>query len=114
MEESQSREYPMNWVGEFVEGDGATFEYGLDFVECGFMKLAREMGCEEIAPYVCLADFARMSGLGIGFWRTQTLARGHPRCDFRFGKNYETPKGWPPENLDEVRNSPSDDSGFGA
>jgi hypothetical protein len=113
MEESQSREYPMNWVGEFVEGDGATFEYGLDFVECGFMKLAREMGCEEIAPYVCLADFARMSGFGIGFRRTQTLARGHPRCDFRFGKNYETPKGWPPENLDEVRNSSLDDGGLG-
>ena len=110
MEESQNREFPMNWVGEFVEGDGSTFEYGFDFLECGFLKLARESGCEEIAPYVCLSDFARMRGIGVGFRRTQTLAMGHPRCDFRFSKNYETPRGWPPESLEEVRNSPLDDT----
>ncbi|MHA2083584.1 MAG: L-2-amino-thiazoline-4-carboxylic acid hydrolase [Candidatus Thorarchaeota archaeon] len=106
LEESQSREFPKNWVGEFVEGNGSDFEYGFDFLECGFLKLARESGCEEIAPYVCLSDYARMRGIGVGFRRTQTLAMGHFRCDFRFSRNYETPRAWPPESLDEFRNSP--------
>lgn len=105
-EESQNREFAKNWVGEFVEGNGKDFEYGFDFLECGFLKLAREYGCEEIAPYACLCDFVRMRALGVGFRRTQTLAMGHPRCDFRFLKDYETPRGWPLESLEEVRNSP--------
>jgi len=107
MEESQNREFPKNWVGEFVEGNGKDFDYGFDFLECGYLKLASEFGGEALAPYVCLCDFARMRGLGVGFLRTQTLAMGHPRCDFRFKKDYETPRGWPPENLDEVKTSPS-------
>jgi hypothetical protein len=109
MEESQNREFPENWVGKYVEGNKRDFEYGFDFLECGFLKLAQEFGYEKVAPYVCLCDFARMRGIGIGFKRTQTLAMGHPLCDFRFSKNYETQKGWPPESLDEVRNSPLED-----
>ncbi len=106
MEESQNREFTKNWVGEFVEGNGKDFEFGFNFIDCGFLKLAREYGCEEIAPYGCLCDFVRMRALGIGFRRTQTLAMGHARCDFRFLKDYETPTGWPLESLEEVRNSP--------
>lgn len=33
--ETADREYPENWVGEYVEGNGEAFEYGLDFTECG-------------------------------------------------------------------------------
>ncbi|MFW9795377.1 MAG: L-2-amino-thiazoline-4-carboxylic acid hydrolase [Candidatus Thorarchaeota archaeon] len=109
LEDSQTREYPKNWVGEFVEGNGIEFEFGFDFLECGFMKLARDNDCEKIVPYACLCDFARMRGLGVGFRRTQTLAMGHPRCDFRFLKDYKTQRGWPPESLDEVRNSQLED-----
>jgi hypothetical protein len=103
MTESQTREYPENWVGQYVEGDGKTFEYGLDFTECGCLKLFRKLGCEEIAPYACLNDFARMRGLNVGFRRTQVLSRGHPKCDFRFVKDYKTPRGWPPESLEESK-----------
>lgn len=101
--ESQEREYPENWVGEFVEGDGTDYDWGLNFSECGCLKILRKFGAEEIAPYACLGDFVRMRGLGIGFKRTQTLALGHGGCDFRFVKDYETPRGWPPENLEEFK-----------
>jgi hypothetical protein len=37
-------------MGKFVEGDGRTFDYGLDFTECAWVKLAKVMGAEEIAP----------------------------------------------------------------
>ncbi len=110
--ESQTREYPQNWVGEFIEGDGITFDWGLNFEECGWLKLVQEHGAEEIAPYACIGDFARMRAVGVGFNRTQTLALGFPKCDFRFGKNLETPRGWPPENLDEFKNSSFEDEGL--
>jgi len=99
--ESQQRTYPGNWVGEFVEGDGKTFDYGFNFTECAWLKLVRKEGGAEIAPYICLSDYAKMRGVGIGFQRTQTLAAGARLCDFRFVKGYKTPRAWPPEALDE-------------
>ncbi len=106
MDESQKRKYPENWVGSYVAGDNKSFEFGLDFTECAFLKLAGRFGCQEIAPYVCLSDFARMRGIGVGLKRARTLALGHEKCDFRFVRNYETPCGWPPENLEEHRQRP--------
>ena len=104
--ETQKRQYPGNWVAEFVEGDGKSFGWGLNFVECGWMKLIREHHAEEAAPYACLGDFIRMRAIGVGFKRTRTLGCGHPNCDFRFVKGYQTPRGWPPEDLEEFRTSP--------
>jgi len=101
LKESQKRKYPENWVGNFIEGDGKTFDYGINFTECGWMKLIHNEGAEEIAPYACLCDYARMQAFGVGFKRTKTIATGAEICDFRFGRNYQTPRGWPPENLEE-------------
>ena len=99
--ESQKREYPENWVGNFIEGDGKDFDYGFDFIECGWLKLIQNEGAEDIAPYACLCDYARMQAFGIGFKRTKTIAAGAETCDFRFIRNYQTQRGWPPENLEE-------------
>ena len=98
---SQKREYPENWVGNFIEGDGKTFDYGFDFIECGWLKLIQNEGAEDIAPYACLCDYARMRAIGVGFKRTKTIATGAEICDFRFIRDYQTPRGWPPENLEE-------------
>ena len=103
MNESQKCKYPGNWVGSYLPREGNSFEFGLDFTECAFLKLADIFGSREIAPYVCLCDFARMRGIGVGFKRTKTLALGHEKCDFRFVRDYKTPRGWPPENLEEHR-----------
>jgi hypothetical protein len=99
--ESQKRKYSENWVCEFIEGDGKDFDYGLNFTECGWLKLIENEGLREIAPYACLCDYARMRAFGIGFKRTKTIAAGAEFCDFRFIKDYETPRGWPPEDLEE-------------
>jgi len=101
MAENQKREYPENWHGEYIVGDGISFNYGLNFNECAWMKLARIVGAEDISPYVCLSDYAKMRAIGVGFKRTQTLVAGAPMCDFRFVKHYQTPRGWPPEKLEE-------------
>ncbi len=102
MLESQNLNYPENWVGNFKEGEkNKFFNYGFDFTECGCLKLLEKEGVNEIAPYVCLCDYARMRALGVGFKRTKTIAAGAEICDFRFIKEYQTPKGWPPEDLEE-------------
>jgi len=105
LKESQKRQYPENWVGEFIEGDNKNFDYGINFIECGCVKLMQNEGAEEIAPYVCLCDYAKMQMIGIGFKRTKTMATGAEICDFRFVKNYLTQRGWPPENLEENQTS---------
>ncbi|MFX1418695.1 MAG: L-2-amino-thiazoline-4-carboxylic acid hydrolase [Promethearchaeota archaeon] len=99
--ESKKNIYDRNWVGDFIESDRKTYDYGIDFTECGWLKLIENESMQEFAPYVCLCDYARMRGIGIGFKRTKTIAAGAEICDFRFIKNYKTPKGWPPEDLEE-------------
>jgi len=104
LKNSQERKYSKNWVGEFIEGDNESFEYGINFTECGWLKLIQNEGTKEIAPYACLCDYARMRAIGVGFKRTKTIAAGAEICDFRFIRNYQTQRGWPPERLEEYKN----------
>ena len=99
---SQLRRYPGDWVCEFAEGDGETFEYGLTMTECGLLKFWRAQGLEEFVPYLCLTDWALWHALGVEVERTQTLANGGTCCDYRYirrGRN--GPPGWPPESVPE-------------
>ena len=93
---SQQRRYPADWVRVHVDGDGQAFEWGVDYLECGIVKFLRSQGAEELAPYLCLTDYALFGALGIELTRTQTLANGDKRCDFRFKWGGEMPGGWPP------------------
>ena len=74
----------------YLSGDGSDFDFGVDYVRCGNLELAKRLGAEEFAPYVCMSDIALSNALGWGLIRTQTLADGCSHCDFRFKKNGET------------------------
>jgi hypothetical protein len=100
--QSQQRRYPADWVRVHVEGDGSAFDWGMDYLECGIVKFLHSQGADELAPYLCLTDYALLGALGIGFKRTMTLAEGCERCDFRFKRGDTTPSGWPPPWL-EIR-----------
>jgi hypothetical protein len=91
----QERRYAGDWVFEYVEGDGETFEYGRDYVECGIVKFLHSQGADELTPYLCLTDYALFGALGIELKRTMTLAEGCEKCDFRLKKG-ESHSGWPP------------------
>jgi len=93
---SQQRRYPADWVRVHFDGDGQTFEWGMDYLECGIVKFLRSQGADELAPYLCLLDYALFGALGIGLTRTQTLANGGKTCDFRFAWGDGTSSGWPP------------------
>lgn len=99
---SQLRQYPGDWVFKFMEGDGKTFQYGLDMMECGLVKFWSAQGLEEFTPYLCLTDWALWQAMGIETMRTQTIANGATHCDFRYiRKGKDGPPGWPAKSNPE-------------
>jgi len=100
--ETQQRQYPGNYVFEFVEGDGINFDYGIDYIECGACKYLDSQGASELAPYVCPADILYSQILGWGLSRTQTIAEGAERCDFRFKQGGPTDIAFPEILQEEV------------
>jgi len=100
---SQLRKYPEDWVMEYLEGDGKTFDYGFKFTECGIHKVFKRLGAEKYVPFLCLTDFAQANVYGFGFTRTQTLGNGDPICDHKFLKHGTTPRAWPPDNIQEFK-----------
>ena len=83
---SQERRYPGDWVFEVIEGDGQDFDFGLDYTECGLLKYLEREGAPELAPYLCWADYPMFAAMGMKLTRTETLAQGGQRCDFRLSR----------------------------
>lgn len=81
---SQARRYPHDFVFEFVEGDGETFDFGMNVTQCAICRLFQEQDAAAFTPYVCLYDYPLSALLGNGLVRTGTLAEGAECCDFRF------------------------------
>jgi hypothetical protein len=95
---SQLRKYAEDWVYEFVDGNGNEFDYGIDMYECGIMKFLEAQDAGELTPYLCAVDYITHNAMGIELRRTQTLAYGCEKCDFRFivkGAHPVDPS-WPP------------------
>ena len=99
---SQKRTCPYNWVGYYIEGDGKTFDYGTDYTECGLVKVCQKCHVPELVPFLCLLDFPPSKCLGLGLFRTKTLAMGDDVCDFRYKRGRPTVQGWDTE-IEKVR-----------
>ncbi|MCX6078249.1 MAG: L-2-amino-thiazoline-4-carboxylic acid hydrolase [Chloroflexi bacterium] len=89
---SQTRQYPGNWVYNFVPGDGQKFLFGVDYTECGIVKYLTEQGAPELAPYLCWLDYPMCAAMGMGLIRTKTLALGDKKCNFRLCLWQEQPE----------------------
>lgn len=91
-EKSNLLEYAEDFVYDFVErGPGDSFEFGINYKECGFCKFADRYGDEEILPHICGLDFEAYATRGIHLERTQTLAGGASHCNFRFSRLLDAP-----------------------
>ncbi len=84
---TQQRVYPGNWVQEIVPADGETFDLGFDYTECGIVKFMAAQGAPELTPYLCQTDFAVVEAIGLRLERTETIADGFRRCDFRISRS---------------------------
>ena len=103
---SQARRYPGDWVLEVVNGDGESFDYGLDVTECGALKFLQKQGAEEMLPYICDVDYVMAEAMGYELRRTKTLAWGCDRCDFRISMDGVTFASWPPEFVEQTCGEP--------
>ncbi len=103
---SQARRYPGDFVFERIEGDGKTFDFGVDITECGALKFLETQGAEELCPYGCDIDYVAAEAMGFGLRRTKTLAWGCDRCDFRLSKHGTTTAPWPPEFVERTCGQP--------
>ena len=74
----------------YLIGDGAEFDWGVDYVRCANYQMVVDQGVEEFAPYVCMSDIALGDAMGWGLIRTHTIADGCDGCDFRFKKGAKT------------------------
>ena len=87
----QSQKKPFgDFAFNYVEGDGKEFDWGVDYTGCSNYEFVKQQEAKEFAPYVCLSDIALSEAMGWGLIRTETLADGCDRCDFRFKKGGET------------------------
>ncbi|MFW9897516.1 MAG: L-2-amino-thiazoline-4-carboxylic acid hydrolase [Candidatus Thorarchaeota archaeon] len=100
---SRLKDFPDDSVMDFVDGEGKSFEWGLNVYECGIHKAFKKLGAEKYVHLICLADYSAANIFGYGFTRTQSIGFGASMCDHRYIKNYKTPKGWPPDNLQEYQ-----------
>jgi hypothetical protein len=89
-QESQERRYSGGYVFRYVPGDGVTFDYGVDYLECASCKFLAAQGAAELAPYLCTPDHIYSEMFGWGPVRTTTLAEGGACCDFRFKRGGPT------------------------
>ncbi len=87
--ESEKRKYPGDWVYLFIEGDEEN-DYGLDFIECGIHKFFHEHNADEFIPYLCAMDIIMSESGNSGLHRTDTLAEGGDKCNFRYKAGRET------------------------
>ena len=85
-QKTQEREFPGNWVQEFVAGDGESFDFGINYTECGIVKFMEAQNATELTGYLCQTDFAALESLGLKLNRTETIASGCERCNFRISK----------------------------
>lgn len=86
---SGEKKFPGDWVYEFVDGNDG-FDFGTEFTECGIQKLYHKYGADEFTPYLCAMDILMSECGNLGLHRTQTLAEGGDKCDFRYKAGRET------------------------
>lgn len=100
---SQKKEFPLDCIFEFVDGEGKPFDYGMNFSQCAVHELTKILRLEKYMPFICLMDICEANISGFGFTRTQTLGSGAPGCDHRYIKGGSTPRAWPPDKVQEFK-----------
>lgn len=72
---------------DFVEEDDG---WGINYRRCAIYDFFKEQDAEDFSPYACLSDIALSDSMGWGLKRSETLADGCDKCDFRFRKGAKT------------------------
>ena len=100
-EDTKKRRYPGDWVIDVPDtSDDEECDFAYDELECGLCKFFETQDASDIMPYLCLADFIISRACGTGLCRTNTIAEGGSKCDFRYKYGRPVTQGcWPPHFL---------------
>lgn len=84
--------HPDGFLVRVITDPAETFglRYGFDILECGICTLFRKHGALPYVPILCEVDRLTSSMAGLELVRGGTIARGAPKCDFRF-RIYQPP-----------------------
>lgn len=93
---SQAKKYPEGFVFKIVNGEGGSFDWGIEFSECAILKFYKAQAAERFMPFICPNDFITSRYFGLGLNRTMTLAEGRPICDQYLKRGRETAIKFPP------------------
>ena len=86
-DDSEKLDSSCNWkVKAIYPTESDTFDIGMDVLSCPVIALCNNLGVARYIPYLCQNDYATYSAFGIRLERTQTLAEGGNKCDFRLSK----------------------------
>jgi hypothetical protein len=99
---TQKKEYPANWIAEYIPGDEEEFDFGYNYTHCGVCMYLYAYNARELAPFVCTNDFIKSEKLDTGLERTKTLAMGDNVCNFRFKKGRKVKQNWDTE-IEKIR-----------
>ena len=72
---------------EFVDEEG---DWGVNYKQCAIYEFLKQQDAEEFSPYVCLSDIVLSDAMAWGLKRTETLADGCDKCNFRFRRGAPT------------------------
>ncbi len=81
---SQERAHTDEFVWEFIDGEDAETDFGINILSCAICKAFSKHGAQEVVPYLCAIDDKTSDAFGLGLRRSGTIALGAHRCDFRY------------------------------
>lgn len=85
--QSQERKHSEDWVWQVIDGDGETFDLGIDYTECALVKFMHKQKADDLTSFLCETDYMVYEAFGIHLNRTKTLATGCDKCNFRLKLN---------------------------
>nr|MDQ2877894.1 L-2-amino-thiazoline-4-carboxylic acid hydrolase [Pseudomonadota bacterium] len=77
-------DFVYDYVGPGTTENGETYDFGLNYRQCGFCKLLGANGDDQLLPAICAMDEKVYALRGIELFRTTTIAAGDSHCNFRF------------------------------
>lgn len=89
-EETQRRLHRDDFLCRFVEGEGASFDWGYDYERCAISEFFGRQGVADVAPWFCHVDFLLARAFGRGLDRPTTLSEGDDLCRFRYRRGRDT------------------------
>jgi hypothetical protein len=84
--DSEQMYTPQGWRFEVVDGDGQTFDVGINYHECGLCKFYHAQRADELTRYMCEINTPVSKAFNIELSQTERIPNGNPECKIRLAR----------------------------